>query len=303
MAMDDDLQIRLTAFNWLSEQVNKAVGDVLPRKLLEKGFEYKGQSIPLIAPQGIFKPRILDLPLSITTAPKSPYDDYFGKDNFLIYRYRGTDPNHRDNIGLRKVLEAKLPLVYFHGIEPGKYLAVWPVYIIGDDPANLIFRVAVDDNLPLEIPAQVTRQIEDNSNARRSYITSMVKVRLHQRSFRERVISAYQSQCAFCRLRHRELLDAAHILPDNLPESMPIITNGISLCKLHHAAFDCLMLGVTPDFVIKVREDILVEEDGPVLQYGFKGLHETKLIMPNSRNNWPDRAALEYRYEKFLGLA
>jgi putative restriction endonuclease len=128
----------------------------------------------------------------------------------------------------------------------------------------------------------------------------MVKVRLHQRSFRERVLAAYRSQCAICRLRHRELLDAAHIIPDNLPESRPIITNGIALCKLHHAAFDSFMLGVTPDYIIQIREDILNEEDGPVLQYGFKGLHETKLILPPSRNNWPDRKALEWRYERFV---
>jgi putative restriction endonuclease len=123
-------------------------GDVLPRKLLEQGFEFQGQRIPLVAPQGIFKLQMLDLPLSITTAPKGPYDDYFGKDNFLLYRYGGTGPNHRDNVGLRKVFEAKLLLVYFHGIEPGKYLATWPVYVIGDDPSSLTFKVSVDEVLP-----------------------------------------------------------------------------------------------------------------------------------------------------------
>ncbi len=146
--MNIDLQVRMAAFNWLSEQVNLH-GDVLPRKVLEQGFEFQGQRIPLIAPQGIFKPRILNLPISITTSPKGPYDDCFGKDNFLIYRYRGTDPNHRDNVGLRKAFELKLPLIYLHGIEPGKYLATWPVYIIGDDPSSLTFKVAVDDALPL----------------------------------------------------------------------------------------------------------------------------------------------------------
>lgn len=31
-------------------------------------------------------------------------------------------------------------------------------------------------------------------------------------------------------------------------------------------------------FIIQVREDILEEEDGPVLQHGLKGLHKSKLI-------------------------
>jgi putative restriction endonuclease len=298
--MDIDLQVRLAAFNWLTEQVNSH-GDVLQRKLLEQGFEFQGQRIPLIAPQGIFKPKILDLPISITTAPKGPYDDYFGKDNFLLYRYRGTDPNHRDNVGLRKVFELKRPLVYLHGIEPGRYLATYPVYIIGDDPSQLTFKIAVDDALPSAeySTTNISRQIAEVSDARHAYLTSIVKVRLQQRSFREKVLDAYRSQCAFCRLKHRELLDAAHIIPDNLPEGKSTIQNGLSLCKLHHAAYDSFIIGVTPDFVIQIRKDVLDEEDGPVLQHGLKGLHKTKLILPSLKSHYPSREALDWRYTRF----
>jgi putative restriction endonuclease len=222
----------------------------------------------------------------------------------MIYRYRGTDPNHRDNVGLRKVFELRRPLVYFHGIEPGKYLATYPVYIIGDDPSSLTFKVAVDDALPALEYSQtsVTRQIAEVSDARHAYLTATVKVRLHQRAFREKVLDAYNSQCAFCRLKHRELLDAAHIIPDNLPASRPTVDNGISLCKLHHAAYDSFILGVTPDYIIQVREDILEEEDGPVLQHGLKGLHNTKLILPSLRSDYPSSEALEWRYSRFTNV-
>ncbi len=290
----------MAAFNWLTEQVN-SYGDVLPRKLLEQGFEFQGQRIPLVAPQGIFKPQILDLPISITTAPKGPYDDYFAKDGFLLYRYRGSNPNHRDNVGLRKVFKLKLPLVYLHGIEPGKYLATWPVYIIGDGESNLTFKVAVDDALPAfeYSESSISRQVAEVSDARHAYLTATIKVRLQQRSFREKVLDAYRSQCAFCRLKHRELLDAAHIIPDNLPEGKSTIENGLSLCKLHHAAYDSFIIGVTPDYIIQVREDVLEEEDGPVLQHGLKELHKTKLILPSSKSNYPNREALEWRYSRF----
>jgi putative restriction endonuclease len=276
-------------------------GDVLPRKLLEQGFAFQGQRIPLVAPQGIFKPQILDLPISITTAPKGPYDDYFGKDNFLIYRYRGTDPNHRDNAGLRKVFELKRPLVYLHGIEPGRYLATYPVYIIGDDQSNLTFKVAVDDALPTfeYSESSISRQVAEVSDARHAYLTATIKIRLQQRSFREKVLDAYRSQCAFCRLKHRELLDAAHIIPDNLPEGKSTIENGLSLCKLHHAAYDSFIIGVTPDYIIQVREDVLEEEDGPILQHGLQELHKTKLTLPSSKSHYPSREALEWRYSRF----
>ena len=136
---DIDQEVRIAAFNWLDEQVS-IHGDVLPRSILAEGFVFEGQRVPLVAPQGIFKPKILpQIPLSITTTPEGPNDDSFGYDDLLLYRYRGTDPQHRDNAGLRMALFRQVPLVYLHGVVPGKYLSVWPVYIVGDDPDNLTF--------------------------------------------------------------------------------------------------------------------------------------------------------------------
>ena len=278
-------------------------GDVLARDLLLQGFEFQGQRVPLVAPNGIFKPKILRLPLSITTTVKGPYDDnYLEKDGFLQYRYRGDNPNHVDNVGLRKVFELNLPLIYLHGLQPGRYLAVYPVYIVGDDPGTLTFTVSVDDPLPTYAYSEsnISRQTAEMSDARHAHITATVKVRLHQRSFREKVLDAYRSQCAFCRLKHRVLLDAAHIVPDSAPESKMTIDNGIAPCKLHHAAYDSFILGITPDYIIRVREDVLEEEDGPVLQHGLKGLHNTKLILPSLKNHYPSREALEWRYSRFI---
>jgi putative restriction endonuclease len=298
MAMADDLSIRMAAFQWLSDMID-IHGDVLPRPLLTEGFQYQSERIPLMSPQGIFKPRIMDLPLTITTAPKGPYDDSFSAEGYLIYKYRGTDPNHRDNVGLRKLYRKQLPLIYFHGIIPGRYLAIWPVFIIGDDPADLSFTVAVDDVASVSLEPEVTSRVAEETGGRRAYVTANVRIRLHQRSFREKVLAAYRSQCAFCRLRHRELLDAAHIIPDSVSGSRPTVDNGLSLCKLHHAAFDSFMIGVTPDYELLVREDILAEDDGPMLLHGLQDLHGAKLILPATKNDWPNQGALEWRFERF----
>lgn len=120
-----DARIRQNAFNRLEEQV-EIYGDVLPRRLLAKGFECDGRVIHLVGPQGIFKPGAMRLPLSITTAPSGPYPDSFSGD-LLRYMYRGTDPAHRDNAGLRQAMRERVPLVYFHGIDKGKYVAAWRV--------------------------------------------------------------------------------------------------------------------------------------------------------------------------------
>jgi putative restriction endonuclease len=101
-------------------------------------------------------------------------------------------------------------------------------------------------------------------------------------------------------LRHFELLDAAHIVPDKEEQGLPVITGGLSLCKIHHTAFDKYIIGITPDYTIKVRKDILEEIDGPMLKYGIQRLENNKIILPSTKNNWPDRERLGYRYERFL---
>ena len=113
-----DWLIRTAVFDLLDRLVEEH-GDVLPFASLSAGLIVDGQRMPLIGPQGIFKPAMLDLPLSITTAPlvqgkARPYEDEVSDEGFLLYRYRGVDPSHRDNVGLREVMARQLPLVYFH---------------------------------------------------------------------------------------------------------------------------------------------------------------------------------------------
>ena len=300
-----DSRIRTATFDWLSGQVDR-FGDVLPRSALAEGFEIDGRRVPLLGPQGIFKPAVLDVPLSITTTPHGPYDDAFGSDGYLRYRYRGTDPAHPDNRGLVFAMEERISLVYFHGIVPGKYVAAWPVFVVAANPAHLTFSIAVDDVLysGLQVPGRDIGLVrEDGEEARRRYITAVVKGRLHQRAFRERVLTAYRHACAFCRFKHEELLDAAHITGDAEPNGEPVVRNGISLCRLHHAAFDRHFLGLTPDFRIEVRRDLLEEEDGPTLLHGIQGLQGTTMRLPRRVGDRPDVERVLARYRRFQEAA
>lgn len=301
-----DARIRAAAFAWLGDQV-ALHGDVLPRTLLAEGLRLDGVRVPLLGPQGIFKPQVMsEVPLSITTAPHGPYDDSFGPDGLLRYRYRGTDPDHLDNRGLRFAMERRLPLAYIHGVVPGKYLVTWPVFVVGDDPGNLAFTVAVDDAQHVGLPTRTGAQpalAENTDMARRSYVTAAVRVRLHQRAFRERVLEAYQRQCAFCRLRHEELLDAAHIVPDTEPGGEPHVRNGLSLCTLHHAAFDRYFIGLRPDCTIEVREDLRRERDGPTLVHAIQALHGSRIVLPRRMEYRPAQELLTVRYERFRQAA
>jgi putative restriction endonuclease len=67
----------------------------------------------------------------------------------------------------------------------------------------------------------------------RRYLVTETKRRLHQPLFAGQVMLAYKTSCAVCALAHRELLDAAHIGPDFEDDGLPVVSNGLSLCKIH----------------------------------------------------------------------
>ncbi len=296
-----DRLVRLAAFDWLAGQMELR-GDVLPITVLRQGFGWKGHRVPLMGPQGIFKPAVLPgAPLSITTVPvvegrDRPYEDEVGPDGLLRYRYRGTDPRHHENVGLRLAMAHQVPLVYLFGTVPGWYRPEWPVFIVGDDPSTLTFTVAMDD--PQALRPDLTVDVVDE--ARRRYVTRLARHRLHQLAFRQRVLRAYRDSCTVCRLHHIELLDAAHILSDTHPRGEPVVTNGLAMCKLHHAAFDRQIVGIRPDYVVEIRHDVLDEIDGPMLRHGLQDLHGRRLlVIPAKRSQHPDAESLAERYESF----
>lgn len=264
-------------------------------------FVYDGQRIPLMDRQrGIRKPRGMEAALAIRTTftPPSqtpPYADAIGPDGLQRYKYRGDDPSHPENIALRRALELRLPLIWFVGVASGLYEPIYPVWVVGDDPADLEFALALDEGQRFVTPGTAV-----DEDARR-YVERITKVRLHQRVFRSQVLLAYDSRCAVCRLKHVELLDAAHIIEDGKPHGEPVVPNGLAMCKIHHAAFDSKILGVRPDLTLHVRQDVLEEIDGWMLTGGIQGVHDKKLeIVPSLRAARPDPERLEERYTEFL---
>jgi putative restriction endonuclease len=98
------------------------------------------------------------------------------------------------------------------------------------------------------------------------------------------------------------MLDAAHITPDSDPEGEPAVNNGLSLCKLHHAAYDQSIFGIRPDYKIEVRRDILEEVDGPMLKHGLQEIAGTEIAVPGRVADRPDPERLGLRYEQFRAV-
>ena len=231
MANSLDDEIRAAAMAQV-RRLRDLYGGRIPRSALMEGVSVRGQRIPIWNYQkGIFKPAALGrdgAALSVQTSAESPYDDVHDADaGEIVYKYRGENPSHPDNVALRQAMVATRPLIYLVAVDPGFYDAILPVYVAADDPGALQFKLLVDQMFAVDMDSARTA-------ARREYATRAVLQRLHQQRFRRMVLVAYREQCCICRLKHVELLDAAHILPDRHPKGEPIVTNGLGLCKIHH---------------------------------------------------------------------
>lgn len=300
MNVDREQRARLAAFRRL-EELEAAFGETIPARALRQGFVFEEGWIPLTGTPGIWQPSQLEAPVSIRTAAHDPYRDELGPDG-LSYAYihpKNMDPgrakDHAHNRGLREVMGTQLPLAYFHAVAKGEYQAFWPAWIVGDDRDAMRFEVAIAEH---GVGAERDLLVMPEAGELR-YANRLAKVRLHQRHFRHRVLTAYRTTCAVCRLKnHRELLDAAHIKRD-AEGGAPLVSNGLSLCKIHHAAYDSNVVGIRPDYVVEVNRAVLEEVDGPMLRYGLQERHGDSIHKPRRRPDWPDAELLEERYEAF----
>lgn len=304
---DGDAQIRMAAFKHIRKLIE--IHAHLTANELKPGFIFEGERIPLVNPQrGIFKPRQMQYLLSIKTVFPRPggrvwYDDQhkvhrqiFEGAEVVEYAFMGTNPEAADNRWLREAFENQIPIIYFLGIAPGRYQAMMPAYIAGWDAKALRAHVAfgMPDQEILTPP---------RSALERSYALRTVKQRLHQGSFREAVINAYDGRCALSRIPEPLLLDAAHIIPDKDKDfGQPIVPNGIPLSKIHHAAFDAHLIGIDPDYRLHVSDRLLDQSDGPMLE-ALKLLNDESIYLPKRAKDWPDQERLALRFEKFKAAA
>jgi putative restriction endonuclease len=260
-------------------------------------FEYAGQRIRVIDIQGgIWNPGAswplgdqLRATLSINTTTSGKYADQEVSGGLWRYDYQAGGTAGK-NTKMRKAMELQLPLIWFRQQDSGRYVP-YKVFIINDFPGEGYCFIAPD--LSLATAARSESLIE------RRYAERTMKQRLHQPAFRAQVISAYETKCAICRLGHGRLLDAAHITPDNDETSSTSVTNGLSLCKIHHTAYDINIVGIDANYTVHIRADILAEKDGPMLQHGIKEMDNSTLWIPPARTARPDPERLDARFREF----
>lgn len=304
MEGEPDIRMRSAAFEHL-RRLN-ATHDYLSSWQLAEGFFFEGNRIPLVNPQrGIFKPRQMEHLLSIRTVFPKPgakiwYDDQrhvhrqiYQSEDLVEYAFMGTNPDAADNRWLREACEQKIHIIYFIGIAPGRFLAQVPAFIAAWDRHAL--KAMVGFGQPA---AHGGAAFPDEQPARR-YALSAVKQRLHQATFRQAVLTAYDGRCALTGLPEPMLLDAAHIISDKHEAlGKPVVPNGLPLSKIHHAAFDAHLIGIDPDYCLHVSQRLMGQRDGPMLE-ALKQLDRHRIHLPARPRDLPDRDRLALRFSEF----
>jgi putative restriction endonuclease len=293
---DDDL--RAACFAALDVLVASYGPDVPWMHGLAEGFNFRGRRVHFLnRAYGIFRASIQRGPaaLSINTAHSSArYDDEETDEGFRYAYQDGPIDNHH-NRSLRFAHALAVPIVYFIGTRPGFYRPEYPAWIVQDDQAGrrvLVtfgrMRGPLDDREPILIQDDIERR----------YKVREVRTRVHQARFRGAVLPAYLDRCAICRLKEVRLLDAAHIIEDSDERGAPIVSNGLSLCTIHHRAYDQDLIGVDPDQRVHVARHLRDEEDGPMLDL-LKASHGSRIEIPGRAAWRPDRDRLARRFERF----
>lgn len=296
-SLEDEQAFREDLIHSIISRANENDGMLSRAELGE--FIFAGQKIRVIDSQGgIWNPGAswplgeeLRATLSINTTKSKKYEDQEVSGGLWRYDYQSGGTAGK-NTKMRKAMELQLPVMWFVQQDSGRYVP-YRVFIISDFPEEGYCLIAPD--LSLASASKSESLIE------RRYAERTMKQRLHQPAFRARVLSAYQTKCAICRLGHGRLLDAAHITPDNDKTSSTSITNGLSLCKIHHTAYDIIIVGIDADYTVHIRQDIMNESDGPMLEHGIKEMDKIKLWVPPGHGEKPDPARLEVRFRDFIG--
>lgn len=293
-----DEMLRAACFASLDVLCAQFGDDVPYRGGLDRGFPHGGARIPFLSPQkGIFRAAAQTgaAALSINTSSKSPYGDAEVDDGYL-YAYRAGAIDQPDNRALRQAFVLQVPLVYFVATRPGWYRPLYPSYVLEDHPHEQ--RVLVSPGRMVG-PLDEREPTPFESPVERRYVVRETRVRLHQAVFRGRVLRAYANNCAICRLKETRLLDAAHISGDLEANGQPIVANGLSLCSIHHRAYDQQLVGVSPEYEVRVSRRLLDDEDGPMLEL-LKQFHEQPIVLPRHSAHRPDRERLAERFDQFL---
>ncbi len=125
------------------------------------------------------------------------------------------------------------------------------------------------------------------------------KKKIREPGFRRAIMRIYNYTCAVCELQiltlnGESVTEAAHIIPFSKSNNDDV-RNGISLCKLHHWAFDRYLFSVDTSYKVVVSD--LMTEQGPT-EWKLATLNGKGILLPEREELYPAQDALAWHREQ-----
>lgn len=151
------------------------------------------------------------------------------------------------------------------------------------------------ENKVIEIDKQIEdtgdREVISIGKEEKRTLTSKVR----SAEFSRKVKQAYGYKCAFCgKARKNDKgqpeVEAAHIYPKHL-NGQDKLWNGLSLCRLHHWAFDGGLITINENFEILVRHSIIDDQE----YHEISELNGKTIYLPENKISRPEKKAITKR--------
>ena len=127
------------------------------------------------------------------------------------------------------------------------------LYLENFESMHLLDREELEDLIKKSDEYNVENSVNELDYKNRKITITHTRYRRDPK-FRLSVYNAYNHKCAMCGIQ-LELVEAAHIVPHSDDRGTDDITNGICLCKLHHAAYDNSLIFFDQKFKIKMNDE------------------------------------------------
>ena len=133
------------------------------------------------------------------------------------------------------------------------------------------------------------------------YLTGKTKVRkvkilVNQSEFRQIVLANYSGRCAISGIDIQDLLMAGHIVPwSESPKERLNPANGIYLSALYDKAFDKGLIGLIPNYIILLSDELKKNREKDYYERFFARLSGRKINLPEKYD--PGKEFLEYHRE------
>jgi hypothetical protein len=179
---------------------------------------------------------------------------------------------------------------------------VWAEFLTNPDAIGYESQVIVDSLAQQDKAVEaLSSDSEPESGLTNFYAeNTIVKVqaRVKQSFFRKAVLSSYEGRCCITGLNDRRLLVASHIVPWSKDEHNRLNpANGLCLSALHDKAYDRGLITVTPDFIIKISEQLHSVNNKMAHDY-LIAMHNKKISLPSKFA--PAREFLAYHQERIF---